>query len=234
MAVFAATPFGADPGEPGSIYQHISARMAVGEFAPGQRLKADALRRDYGVSASTMREVLFRLACGGFVNFEEQRGFSLPPASVARLLEVRHLRIVVESEGARLSIAQGDMEWEARLNAAHHKLAHIEFKMRDAERQRENIAIWTRFDWEFHETLVSAAGSELLTETLHGLFLKYRQRLVAIVGDYGFRRGTVDEHKAILDAALARDADRCAKAIRDHFAFIDNLELTSRKPVLGV
>ncbi len=230
MTVVAEPLSGADFGEQGSIYDSISERLALGEFAPGQRLKADALRKHYGVSASTMREVLFRLACGGFVNFEEQRGFSLPPASLTRLLEVRHLRILVESEGARLSILRGDMEWEARLNAAHHKLAHIEFKMRDAERLRENIAIWTRFDWEFHETLVAAAGSQLLTGTLQGLFWKYRQRLVAFVADYGFRRGTVDEHKAILDAALARDADRCAQAIRDHFAFLDRLVPPAAKP----
>jgi DNA-binding GntR family transcriptional regulator len=223
MAVLGEKLVGADSDEQVSIYAHVNERLAVGEFAPGARLKADALRQDYGVSASTMRELLFRLACGGFVDFEEQRGFSVPPASMERLLEVRHLRTVIETEGARLAIERGDMEWEARLNAAHHKLAHIEFKMREAGRLRENIAIWTRFDWEFHETLVSAAGSELLTETLHGLFLKYRQRLVAFVPDYGFRRGTVDEHGAILEAALARDAERCAAAIRTHYAFLDEI-----------
>jgi len=233
MADLAERFVGADSDEQVSIYGDVSERLAVGEFAPGARLKADTLRKEYGVSASTMREVLFRLACGGFVNFEEQRGFSVPPASLERLFEVRHLRIVVETEGARLAIERGDMEWEARLNAAHHKLAHIEFKMRDAERLRENIAIWTRFDWEFHETLVSAAGSELLTETLKGLFLKYRQRLVAFVVDYGFRRGTVDEHKAILDAALARDANRCAVAIRGHYAFLDRIVNAAGKDKLN-
>lgn len=223
MAVLTERFVGADSDAQVSIYGDVSERLATGEFAPGARLKADALRKAYDVSASTMREVLFRLASGGFVDFEEQRGFSVPPASWERLLEVRHLRIVVETEGARLSIERGDMEWEARLNAAHHKLAHVEFKMRDAERLRENLAIWTRFDWEFHETLVSAAASELLTETLHGLFLKYRQRLVAFVPDYGFRSGTVDEHRGILEAALARDSSRCAIAIRNHFSFLDDI-----------
>ena len=207
-----------------TIYNDISERLAAGEFAAGSRLKADDLRRHYGVSSSTMREVLFRLAHNGFADFEEQRGFRVPAASMERMLEVRHMRILLESEGARLSIANGDMEWEARLNAAHHKLAHIEVKMRTAERLREHIAIWTRFDWEFHETLVSACGSQLLQEMLKGLFFRYRQLLVGLVTNYGFRSGTVDEHKAILDAALERDPARCAEAIRYHYSFLDDLD----------
>ena len=214
---------GPEVRDQGTIYNDISERLAAGEFAAGSRLKADDLRKHYGVSASTMREILFRLAHGGFADFEEQRGFRVPPASLARLLEVRHMRILLESEGARLSIANGDMEWEARLNAAHHKLAHIEVKMRTAERLREHIAIWTRFDLEFHETLVSACGSELLREILRGLFFRYRQLLVGLVTNYGFRSGTVGEHKAILDAALERDPVRCALAIRDHYAVLDEI-----------
>lgn len=228
MSILAERPDGQDfGGDQGSIYDDISERLASGEFPAGSRLKADDLRKDYGVSASTMREVLFRLSYGGFAVFEEQRGFRVPPASAQRLLEVRHLRILVETEGARLAIEKGDMEWEARLNAAHHKLAHIEVKMRESGRLRENIAIWTRFDWEFHDTLISASGSQLLRETLQGLFFKYRLLLVGIVTDYGFRSGTVSEHKAILDAALERNAERCAEAIRQHYGFLDDLKATN-------
>ena len=229
MAIFAERPMDQDSGDQGSIYDDISGRLAAGEFPAGARLKADDLSKDYGVSASAMREVLFRLSYGGFAVFEEQRGFRVPPASPRRLLEVRHLRILVETEGARLAIEQGDMEWEARLNAAHHKLAHIEVKMRESGRLRDNIAIWTRFDWEFHDTLISASGSQLLRETLQGLFFKYRLLLVGVVPDYGFRSGTVSEHKAILDAALERNPERCAAAIRTHYAFLDDLELAGER-----
>lgn len=207
-----------------SIYDSIRIRLAAGELAPGKKLKPDELRRDYGCSASMLREVLFRLACGGYVDFEEQRGFRVPSSSREHLLDIVHMRVLIESEAAALSIARGDMEWEARLNAAHHKLAHLEAKMHHTDRLREYIPIWTRFDWEFHETLSSASGSPLLQETLHSLFYRYRQQLVGLVQDYGFRKGTVEEHKAILDAALARDPARCAAAIRGHFPFVDDIQ----------
>jgi DNA-binding GntR family transcriptional regulator len=206
-----------------SIRDSIRSRLAAGELSPGAKLKPDELRRDYGCSASMMREVLFRLACGGYVLFEEQRGFRVPAASFERLLEIAHMRVLIECDAAALSIARGNMEWEARLNAAHHKLAHVEVRMRDTDRLRELVPIWTLSDWEFHETLVSACGSKLLQETLHALFYQYRQQLAGQTPNYGHRKGTVDEHKAILDAALSRDPVRCAEAIRSHFGFLDKL-----------
>lgn len=205
----------------GSIHDSIRVRLSCGEFAPGKRLKPDELRHDYGCSASAMREILFRLSCGGFVDFEEQRGFRVPDATMERLLEIRNMRVLIEVEAARLSIARGDMEWEARLNAAHHKLAHVEAKMHQSQQLREQIAIWTKFDWEFHDTLISACGSQMLIDAVHNLFFQYRQQLAGLVTNYGYRKGTVDEHKAILDAALDRDPARCADAIRHHFAFLD-------------
>ncbi len=219
----------AEHADQGSIYNSIRSRLAGGELEAGKKLKPDELRVDYGCSASALREVLFRLACGGYVDFAEQRGFRVPEVSLERLLDIRHMRVLIETDAAALSIARGDMEWEARLNAAHHKLAHMEVKMRDATRLGEYIPIWTRFDWEFHETLVSACGSPLLQETLLGLFYRYRQQLAGLVTDYGFREGTVDEHKAILDAALARDPDKCAQAIREHFAFLDDISSQPRR-----
>lgn len=211
------------PADQRSTYDRLRERLATGDLPANTKLKPDQLRREYGCSASALREVLFRLSCGGYVDFEEQRGFRVPAASLDRLRETRHLRVLIESDAAALSIARGDMEWEARLNAAHHKLAHMEARMRNSDRLRELIPIWTRIDWEFHETLISECGSQLMKDTLHSLFYRYRQQLVGLVQDYGFRDSTVDEHKAILDAALARDAGRCADAIRRHFAFIDEM-----------
>lgn len=224
MAVSAAEHLSADGGlQPASIHESMHARLAVGEFAPGSRLKPDELRKDYNCSASAMREALFRLSCAGTVDFEEQRGFRVPQASLQRLLEVRHLRVLIEAEGAALSIERGDMVWEARVAAAHHKLAHIETRMNRLKQVHGHIVMWTQFDWEFHDTLVSACGSALLRETLRNLFFMYRQQLVGMVGEYGFRKGTSEEHKAILDAALERDADKCAEMIRRHFSFLDRL-----------
>lgn len=193
-----------------------------GQYLPGEKLRPDHLKLSFGVSAGTMREALLRLVGEGLVEVEEQRGFSVPAASLARLAELTKLRAMIESEGARLSIQNGDLEWEARLNAAHYKLSHIEQRLNDSASKPELIPFWTRADNEFHEVLVDACGSSSLREMRSNLFHRARQQIVACDPNFGFRTETVPEHADILHAALARDAAACELAITAHLSSFQN------------
>ncbi|MGG7564886.1 GntR family transcriptional regulator [Rhodovulum sp. DZ06] len=200
----------------GAVHRSVKARIMAGEFPAGARLRPDALRGAYDVSASAMREVLLRLAVEGLVAQEEQRGFSVPTSDLALLGELMDLRVLLEGEGAVQSMRRGDMEWEAGLAAAHHKLAHIEARMRDAEDPAHLVPIWTRVDWEFHDALLSACPNRALREEHRAVYERFRQQVVAATPTAGFRHETIEEHEAILNAAVARDEDACRKAIRSH------------------
>ncbi|PHP66022.1 GntR family transcriptional regulator [Zhengella mangrovi] len=199
-----------------AVYRSIKARLMAGEFKAGEKLRPDVLKESYGISSSAMREVLLRLAHEHLVSQEEQRGFHVPVASEKRLTELMNLRILLECEGARLSIKHGDLEWEARLNAAHHKLAHIEAKMRAAGDITEFVPIWTRIDWEFHDTLLSACPSDTLRAIHRNIYEQFRQQVVAELESAGFREATVPEHEAILVAAIRRDVAACHAALNAH------------------
>ena len=179
-------------------------------------MKLEEIAHEYGCAASTAREVLLRLACDGFLDSEEQKGFRVPNESREMLMELAQLRMLLEQEGARNSIANGDIEWEASLTAAHHKLAHIEERLRSAEEKRPHIAFWCETELHFHETLIAACGSELLQSVHRNIFHRYRQHLVAESHHFGFRVGNIIEHQDILDAVLARDPDACCEKIRIH------------------
>ena len=64
-----------------SVHDQMRDRLVNGEFMPGQRLKVEELRGNYNCSASTMREILFRLSTLGLVDFQQQRGIRLPRQS---------------------------------------------------------------------------------------------------------------------------------------------------------
>ena len=203
---------------PATVYDAIKARLIAGAFVAGAKLKPDVLRSDYGIGATALREVLLRLTGEGLIAMEEQRGFHVLEASERLLNETLELRLLIESECARLSIAHGDLEWEARLNAAHHKLAHLENRMRSQSPERlcDLIQLWTRTDWEFHEVLASAAPSKTLRDAHLRTFERYRQQVVAMVPAFGFRDQTLLEHDAILRAAIDRDPQACHAAIEAH------------------
>ncbi|MEZ5449987.1 MAG: FCD domain-containing protein [Thiolinea sp.] len=143
-------------------------------------MRPDELK-DQRHECQAMREVLMRLTQEQLLEQPEQRGFLVPGSLGKTLGELMDLRILLECEGARQSIAHGDLEWEARLNAAHHKLEHIESKMRTATDLMALIPIWTRVDWEFHDTLLSACPSDTLRQVHRQIYERSRQQVATAI-----------------------------------------------------
>ncbi|WP_224816087.1 GntR family transcriptional regulator [Hasllibacter sp. MH4015] len=195
-----------------STYHRIKRDILVGQLEPGSKLKLDALKQRYAASLSTLRETLNRLASEGFVDAPEQRGFFVKPVSTEDLHEIAQLRILLECHALRLSIANGDTEWEGRLVAAHHKLHVMELRLLDGdESQKEK---WKRYDWEFHQALISACNSANLLALHVTLFDKYLRYQMLVLTHRG--QEAAQEHRTMFEAALARDADRAVAALETH------------------
>ncbi len=195
-----------------SAYARIRVDIISGLLAPGQRLRLDKLRRTYGASVSTLREILSRLSSEGLVLAEGQRGFEVPPVSVENLKEIADLRLLLENRALEDSFAAGDLDWEGRVVAAHHKLASMERRMGQGDRSQTGL--WKRYDWEFHQALISACGSQVLMETHAAVFDKYlRYQLIAL----SFRGDiAATEHKILHDCALNRDAETAKEVLSRH------------------
>jgi DNA-binding GntR family transcriptional regulator len=177
--------------------------IIFGRLRPNQKLRLEALKDDYGVSISTLREILSRLSSEGFVIAEGRRGFEVAPVSAANLRELAELRTLLECHAMERSFARGDMEWEGRVVSAHHKLAAVEQKMNAG---KSEDALWKRYDGEFHQALISNCGSRELIDAHQLVFDKYF-RYPILSAD---RRGMepIEQHRQLLDCALARDSKR--------------------------
>jgi DNA-binding GntR family transcriptional regulator len=106
------------------------------------------------------------------------------------------------------------MEWEGRVVAAHHRLARMEERM--ARGDRSQTEEWKRYDWQFHQALISACGSKMLIDNHAAVFDKYlRYQMIAL--SY---RGDIatNEHAELLECALARDAARACEVLTRHVA----------------
>ena len=197
-----------------NAYRRIRADVIFGRLSPGRKLKLERLRSDYGVSVSTLREILNRLQSERLVVAEGQKGFQVAPVSIANLREIAALRQFLEGRALEQSFRIGDMEWEARVVAAHHRLARMEERM--AQGDRTGTEEWKRYDWQFHQALISGCGSKMLVETHAAVFDKYlRYQMIAL--SY---RGEIaaKEHSLLLECAIQRDADRAAEVLKNHVA----------------
>ena len=145
-----------------SGYQRIRSDIIFGVLTPSGRLKLESMKEDYGVSVSTLREILNRLASEGFVVAEGQRGFEVAPVSIQNLRELAQLRILLEHHAMTESFRAGDMEWEGRVVSAHHKLAATE---RAILTEGDDPELRKRYDGEFQPAASSAPASATSSAT---------------------------------------------------------------------
>jgi len=195
-----------------TVWRRLRGDILAGRLAPGKKLKLEALRERYGTSVGTLREALNRLATEGLVIAEGQRGFEVTPVSVENLREIAELRLLVECQALDDSFRAGDVDWESRVVAAYHKLAAMEARMEEGDFSA--LDLWKRYDWEFHQSLISACGSKVLKQ-LHGAvfdkYLRYQMIALSFRGDIA-----AGEHRALLDCALKRDAQEARRILTDH------------------
>jgi len=198
-----------------SVYDMMRQDILKGDLPPGEKLRVEYLRDRYGVGASPIREALNRLSVDGVVMRVDQKGFRVATVSVAELDELIKTRCWLEETAIRESIAAGDDAWEERLVLAFHRLSK-------ATRSTEQITYAINPDWEvlhraFHLALIGACGSRWLIsycEQLNDLADRYRQLAVRVTYP---RRDELDEHKAIMDAAVNRDPERAVEVLMDHY-----------------
>ena len=182
-----------------------------GRAKPGAKLGVMALRDRFGVASTVVREALLRLLPCGLVASEDWRGFRVADMSIEDLLEVTRLRVNLEGQAVRESIAKGDTEWEVGVVSAFHRLARSEGISPEDRRARHRA---------FHDALVASASPWLLRfhRILYDHTERYRNFCLIHAKDLDLERGrdTQVEHKQIMEYALERDADLAIKVISEH------------------
>jgi GntR family carbon starvation induced transcriptional regulator len=135
---------------------------------------------------------------------------------VAEVLDVLDTRIMIETKALRRSIELGSVEWEGRVLSAYHIMSRNEVPQPGVF----GTEIWVGSHRTFHMELLSACGSTWLLH-LARLFFdqseRYRALRTAHVLSKDLARDVGLEHKRILDAALARDADQACEALIEHY-----------------
>jgi GntR family transcriptional regulator, carbon starvation induced regulator len=203
------------------VYRELRQAIVRGEFEPGARLRVEALSQRFAASSSPLREALNRLSEQGLVRTQENRGFRVAPLTMAGVSDLARVRALVECEALRDAIAHGGDPWEARCVAAGHALGLAEGRLGDQPRTLDDA--WSARHREFHLSLYAACSSPMLLDMADVLFdnaERYRRWAAR------WRRSPRqknDEHRALLKAALARDADKASALLRQHIGHTEQL-----------
>lgn len=195
------------------VFEALRFDLLENHLQPGERLKLVDLAERFGISQTVVREALTRLAEQGLVVATPNKGFMVMPLSVDDLEDLTNVRVRLETMALRDSIEHGDLAWESGVVAAHHALERTPFVTEGPKA----ATTWRQVHRAYHQALCAGSGSPRLEEVvtqLRDAADLYRMWSGALGHDT--TRDIAAEHRALRDAAIARDADLAAQLLTDH------------------
>jgi DNA-binding GntR family transcriptional regulator len=160
-----------------------------------------------------VREALAMLEKEGFVRIEPQKGYSVRSVSSEDLLDLTLARVEIEKACIASSLNHGDIEWESLLVAAFHRTSRID-RRRDGGFSHADPT-WVAAHEGFHTALLAACRSQRLLAT-RSLLYDQSERYRRLSISFSVERDVESEHRALLQAALARDIPRSQDLLEAH------------------
>jgi len=208
------------------VYEVLRADILAGRLHPGARLRYAELCDRYETSTGVLREAMLRLSEQGLVKGEPQQGFQVVDLSIEDLRDLTGARVVLESLALRSALADGDIEWESRILASHHRLSRTaQYDAEDPDRLSDE---WVAEHAEFHRALLDGCTNRRIKEIASSLrdSAELYRRWSLPLGK-GADRDVAAEHDQLLQAVLDRDTDRAVQSLTNHITATSNILLDS-------
>jgi DNA-binding GntR family transcriptional regulator len=202
-------------------YEALRRDILDGVYAPGDPLRLSCLSERYNVSATPLREALSRLEEKHLVIARRNRGWQVAPISLDHLEDIAAARLTIEQVMTAEAIGAGDLDWETGIVAAFHRLRQIDPDHSDPDARPR----WRHAHDGFHRALLAAVRSVRLRQFYNDLIKEmqryhdhaiYAPGLAADRADMLGEVHSLDSHRALHDAFLARDTDRARRLMHDH------------------
>lgn len=155
------------------VYVHLRDQILNRTIEPSSRLVEAQIAKKIGISRTPVREALHLLEKDGFIESVPRVGYYVKKLALDELDEIFEIRLVNEKLACRWAIERMD---EAGRRALENNIAKTETALK-----KGSPHLFLKYDEEFHETLVKAAGSKHLLEIcqqLRRLMLRYRSESI--------------------------------------------------------
>lgn len=200
------------PLTPRPLYQEVAERLRQQifsrELAPGSWIDELRLAAQFGISRTPMREALKVLAVEGLVTMKLRRGAYVTEVSAADVAQVYHLMALLESDAAAQVAANATAAQLAELQAIHDRL-ETEVDQREA---------FFASNEHFHLSILRIAGNRWAAQIVADLrkVMKLNRQLSLL--KQGRIEDALAEHRVVMAAIAAKDADAARAGMRRHFA----------------
>lgn len=190
----------------GLVAESLRAEIVAGKRVPGSRLPQVEIARRLGVSTTPVREALAMLQREGLVRLHPQRGAVVFIPTVADLRDHYEIRAALEALAAARTAELFEPDWAPPLQT-----------LLDEMRTGPPAARYLELNQRFHTTLYEHSGRRKLVDMIASLrdASSAYLHIYRAAADFPVERLDA-EHRAMLAACVARDAEAAAEATRLH------------------
>jgi DNA-binding GntR family transcriptional regulator len=172
------------------------------------RLDERQLAQDFGVSRTPVREAMAQLEREGFVRSIPRRGVYVVRKTKEEVIELITAWAALESMAARLITE----------NAKDEEIASLRkmFSTFEGGQVRAHLDEYSDVNIEFHQTIISMSGNQVLIHLAENLFTHMRMIRRKTIVEKNRADKSIRDHMNIIEALEARDTARAETLVRDH------------------
>ena len=189
------------------VFEKLERDILCGKYQPGEILTEIHLSEELGVSRTPVREALRRLRHEHIVE-ETGKGVVVLGITKQDINDIYYIRLKVEGMVVRRAVENMTPEKLRQLRDA--------IDMQEFYLSKENHEYLRNMDSTFHELIYKFSNSNTFDEVLnllHKKTMKYRR---VSLSNSNRAEHSVEEHKAVLAAIEAGDADLAEKLMIEH------------------
>ena len=176
-----------------------------GKIKEGLPIRQDEIAGLFNVSKIPVREALKRLEAEGLVIFQRNRGAVVTEMSQFEIVQIFEVRALLEANAIKLSVPQ--------MTAATFAAAQDYCDQFAAE---TDVAKWAELNWKFHSCLYEDANRPFMVGLIRSVNDRI-ERFLRIQLSLSAGQAVADqEHREILAACRAGDAQSASQLIHSH------------------
>lgn len=193
-----------DSSQTAQLYQRLRTAVLSLDLLPGARISERGIESAYGASRTPTRAALVRLETEGLVR-REGRGWIVAPIDLDEIRALGDFREAVEVAGVRLAVGLAtDPDIAALLALVDASEAAVD----------EDEGVKTGSDFHLH--LVQLSGNVFLVDAVNASLTRLARTRWLQVRTPEARQNARTEHRRIVEAIAARDADQASLLLQDH------------------
>jgi len=200
---------------PRALYEEVAEllrqRIFSHELVPGSWIDELKIAQDYGISRTPLREALKVLAAEGLVTMKVRRGAYVTEVSKRDLEDVYHLLGLLESDAAGMVAQKATDPQMKQLQELHTALEH------SAQPEQFNREQFFLANEQFHMLLLTIAGNRWRNQMVADLRKVMKLNRHNSLLKSGRVEESLNEHRALMTALLARDATLSQQRMLEHF-----------------